>query len=512
MKKFLIYTLALTLLCALTFTSCTEATTLPGTEAEETEGTASEAESTEKADTPSDSQQTEGGESAESGADTEAGTEGQSQSTSDSVTLPDTEESTALPDTEKPESSADTTLAKPETEKETEPVSDKLTYTVTVLDAEGKGIKSVIVKIMQSGKQVKMNVTNSKGVYSVELDKGNYTVELTFTQNADSYKYDDSDMTLSASKTSLTVTMMSKPTESTLLFAPSLKSEEKCDHTAYEVYEGTSYVELNAGDRTYFTFTPESGGMYSVKCTAGGAQVYAGYYGSSFHVLSACSCDECDGKVHDECIILFRNTSVGATLVIGVDGGNVTEGYLTVKREGDVPYDPYIDMAYTSYTLDPSVTEFSLPEGTSLTYFSITDPSLSAVYNEEDGFYHLNSKDGPVLYLQILKASPYIDSIKEMCEVSGFNAYIYDESGQLIRKDSYNSLFTGSSDGKGYGDYCDQTLGVYPLNMQLAEVMKNRGEHLGWWDSSSPNFLFEVIKASLVQENAWLFACCYVAE
>ena len=70
-----------------------------------------------------------------------------------------------------------------------------------------------------------------------------------------------------------------------------------------------------------------------------------------------------------------------------------------------------------------------------------------------------------------------------------------------MSKDSYNELilaYSAVADG-----------GYYPLDATLASVMQVVGAYIGWYDASSPMYLFAE-EPLVVPENAWLFACAYV--
>ena len=47
------------------------------------------------------------------------------------------------------------------------------------------------------------------------------------------------------------------------------------------------------------------------------------------------------------------------------------------------------------------------------------------------------------------------------------------------------------------------------MNEQLATVIKNIGEHKGWYDLDGQLHIFGENAANVVEENAWLFACVY---
>jgi hypothetical protein len=62
----------------------------------------------------------------------------------------------------------------------------------------------------------------------------------------------------------------------------------------------------------------------------------------------------------------------------------------------------------------------------------------------------------------------------------------------------------------------DQKSGVYPLTQDLYYIIHQRGEYVGWWDSSSATYLFVDDNGNPVvginEEIAWLFLCCVGIE
>ena len=125
------------------------------------------------------------------------------------------------------------------------------TYKVTVVDGMGNPYTSgVIVRFMQGGSQVTMQVVDENGVAEKELEDGDYTVELQFT-GGEEYYYDQNDLTLSADKKELTITLMGTVSgEAKQLAAP------EGTRDAWDLQAGTTYVELTPGQRNYFLFTP----------------------------------------------------------------------------------------------------------------------------------------------------------------------------------------------------------------------------------------------------------------
>ena len=77
--------------------------------------------------------------------------------------------------------------------------SNEAAYQVGIKDALGTPYTSgVVVKFMQNGVQAGMQVVNAEGVAEKTLPKGDYTVELQFTDSEKKYVYNADALKLSA--------------------------------------------------------------------------------------------------------------------------------------------------------------------------------------------------------------------------------------------------------------------------------------------------------------------------
>ena len=109
-------------------------------------------------------------------------------------------------------------------------LSAEAAYQVVVVDAAGNPVSAgIAVKFMQGGSQKAMQLVNESGVAEKTLTRGDYTVELQFTDPNAQYVYDASDLTLSAEKTQLQIVMSQKLGE---------ESQELSVGNAYYVKEG----------------------------------------------------------------------------------------------------------------------------------------------------------------------------------------------------------------------------------------------------------------------------------
>ena len=132
-----------------------------------------------------------------------------------------------------------------------------------------------------------------------------------------------------------------------------------------------------------------------------------------------------------------------------------------------------------------------------LTDLDVTNPALTVVKGE-DGYYHLNTADGPVVFIRVSSASPYMADFNKICETARVCAYVYNEDGSFNRRESYNEMILE------YVTVANED-GVVPLNDQLAYMVKTAGDYMGWWNFSDDLDIFgdKIVDPAV----AWLFAC-----
>ena len=78
-------------------------------------------------------------------------------------------------------------------------------YTVTVADPMGTGVGNVGVKFMKNGEQVAMAITDENGRVTKNLERGEYTLILSFMDTEHTYRYNEADAKLTATQTDVTV-------------------------------------------------------------------------------------------------------------------------------------------------------------------------------------------------------------------------------------------------------------------------------------------------------------------
>ena len=386
------------------------------------------------------------------------------------------------------------------------------TYTVTVKDAFGNvPDKTIYVEIYQPAEDgtetfVKFLKANEQGVCSVTLPKANYTFKISTADGE--INYDKTSCHFTDEILSREVVVYNAPEGGIDITAPTEDGFE--DIKAPLVTVGATYVELEGS--TYLIFVPEKSGFYKFTCQ-GGTLEYRG--GTHFVQAQHAVGREQDGSFEIE----VKNGGIGTgetgttSLVLCVlPNDNSTGAIVTIERTKDATVDvPYDEKQATEVSSDPYVYDL-------LNYLikdiDITDKSLTVVKGQ-DGYYHIGDENGPVVYIRISTASPYLASFKEICDKTSIACIEKNADGEIILKERYNDLILA------YAEKCDKA-GICPLTDELKYVIEKAGAYYGWF--TGENNIFSVYEEApdgtvtekpilgIVDKNAWLFACCYLEK
>ena len=385
------------------------------------------------------------------------------------------------------------------------PLSAEADYKVTVVDVTGTPCAAVnAVKFMQDGQQVAMQIVKD-GVAVKNMTRGDYTVELQFSETDITYVYDKAAAVLSKEATEVKIIVSQALGED----AMNLFVKDK-NYKAYFVSAGSTNITLDPADRSYYIFAPNQAGLYEFSLT--GSDAALGYYGGT-HFVQAVSVEE---VVNNKFQISVSEGNLGSSYVIGIDAGN-GNAVLSISRIGEPNWT--IDQEpWTIYNPKKAPTPYTLPAGTKLNKFDLTasTDTYNLVLNEAEGFYHLNSADGPLVLVKIGKTSEdseteiqsdYLPPFEVILEDSGVRRYFFDESGAFLKKEEYSDCLLT------YIEKVDKASGMYPLTEDLMYIIQNQGIQAGWWDTDGQGYLFVDSEGNKVpginSEIAWLFMCRY---
>lgn len=372
-------------------------------------------------------------------------------------------------------------------------------YTVTVADYFGNPITGIVVQLMQNGDMDSMGVTDASGVASFKKSGGEYTLALDFAggeAEASKYLFDLNSLVLNEQNPNVTVVLYQKVTDFEALQKGTVAYE------AGKICEGAYRVDVAANDTTYFVFRPARAGIYEFG-VVGGGKIDIGYYGDPNFITDTSIAVVENGKFRLE----IRSTFIGETedtttpYVIGLTSRSAKSCVLTVEHVGTPEKSPEEDAWREIHATEKYLTA-PAPTTGRFTALDLKQAGLTVVLNEADGYYHLGTADGPVVYVLIKEPSSYADLLPSFIQQLGtgsLGVYFYDDNGKYLYKELYNELFTE------YAEVCN-TDGATPMTKELADAIKNLGDFRGWWDFPDQDIFGDAL---IPVEVAWLFACGY---
>ena len=381
-------------------------------------------------------------------------------------------------------------------------------YGVWIVDGQGNPITDVIVKIMKDGEMISMH--SYKGEFlPLPLDVGSYQIELDLSQIRTKYTYDESLCVLTPEKRTTTIRLFKTVGKRTSLYVGEPISR---NYIAYVVNEGATQVDLTVGDYSFFVFEPTVAAIYTFtyECDA---DLTVSYHGSDFFTQGRdLTNDSSDAARYENGIsISVYASNIGGSYVIGIKSSSATSCILNIRNAGD-PGTRIEDEPWTPYLEDESKVAADLAVDKSGTYTAIdlTDLSINAVYNKNDGYYHLGTADGPIIFIDLTSSTSYVSSIQAICGNQRMGEYVYDMNGKVIEKRSYNELFHQYGMPSSADATVDEPVRV-PLTAKLAEAIQSFGDKNGWWSETSESNIFTqaLLGAPYNREFAWLLFCGY---
>lgn len=404
------------------------------------------------------------------------------------------------------------------TEKPTqEPIDEKITYSVEFVNYKGETMTSFSGVVMYSDGTVAAVLSHGKA--SFEAVAGEYNLSFDIT-SADGYEYDE-ECTLTSENNEAKITVYNRVTDTNKDFYAS-------EYGAGYVGEGATYVKLRGvkssefeGERSFFIFKPQRDGIYKISVISD-KDVSLGYYGGTVLTVFPHSLIE---PVDNTIEIKYHKSSIGAdssvVCVMGLNtDGSAKDAIIVIERIADVPID-FIDLKWEIPNLKKEPTEHRLSyqnKVVTLQNLDLMDENLTLVLGE-DGYYHLGTADGPIVYVRLSAdvdyfgfytdeesgvQKPNMAAFTTIIETGRMCRYFSDENGKPLRKESYNEII------EKYAEIADAS-GIYPLDEMLEYIIKQHGEHAGWWNYESENNLYDMYAVEKPPvENAWLFAACTI--
>ncbi|MBQ9848421.1 MAG: hypothetical protein IJO64_05125 [Clostridia bacterium] len=180
-------------------------------------------------------------------------------------------------------------------------------------------------------------------------------------------------------------------------------------------------------------------------------------------------------------------TGVGQSIWIAIDSDNASEN-ITVSFEEvnkvEIPWTIYENkVTPEKFTFDGNVDD--------LTYVDTEDGVCDKAVLGSDGFYHLNSENGAILYADLN------DEMMSLSDANGFGQLreIIYEGGEVVKQIDYTSAFTA------YAEAADASTMLYPLTEDIMVFYQRVGEFRNWYGEDG--------WLGGTDEDAWMFACYY---
>ena len=237
----------------------------------------------------------------------------------------------------------------------------------------------------------------------------------------------------------------------TVTFTPNSSTEEpEVPKEEYQVAD--AYLELGDNNvtlldtaiTTIYVFEPTETGVFTFTAPAG---AILGYWGAgSWFLMDPNSTTN---------TYEWTCTGVGQTAYIGVSG---VEGAfnLNVEKTGDYTV---VEIPIIAYENKAELEPFTVPAGATLGgYVDVMGDAVHTAVLGSDGYYHLDSVDGPILLIDL----DYMDIILSAALQSDrpvMYAYVTDENGNTVKYDIGEAI-------KAYEAVMDEN-GYYPVTEDI---------------------------------------------
>ncbi len=252
------------------------------------------------------------------------------------------------------------------------------------------------------------------------------------------------------------------------------------------VYYGT-YISMGSADYTMselydytlFGFMPEETGVYTFTLAEGTIGIVS--YNGMWVTIQPGAETITETSVSWEC------TGVGQEIWLAV----TTEGKsanITVTSEAS----QVVEIEKITYVNKTTPVAFTYPGAAEdLKKVSTTNSAVDTAVLGEDGYYHLNSADGYILYANLSDTQMSLYGASQYGQLKGA---VYND-GELVSITDYNEAFLQ------YYECADAATLLYPLTDDLIEMFKEVGANMGWYGEEG--------WVGGKYDDAWMYACYY---
>ena len=371
-------------------------------------------------------------------------------------------------------------------------------YTFSVVDDNGEGVLGAKIVVKNDGQVVKELLTDSTGCVTATLQVGSI---VSVTDLPSGYAC-EGEQKLGALVTEIEFKLVKSyisPTKGD--GGPYSRYEIKLPENSLgkELDEGLYLVEISeANEEVFFSFDPSRTGMYRIT-SLGELDAKLNAYAATSQTLYRQEDKDSDdiSETDKNFQHLFEvtptyfyryedanrdgeltedekveNTEHRYTFALTLNDGAVGSYAFKIEYVSEDWITPEVE--YVTVNKEPSIqiAQFTAPEGKTLVEapYNYYD---DLVFNEEDGYYHANGKDGPIAVVNLLgKQDRFLNGntlsaiAEEHPPVFTFVTETkYDENGYCIKivKTNYSNLVLND-----YGSKADEN-GMYPLTKDLYE-------------------------------------------
>lgn len=391
-------------------------------------------------------------------------------------------------------------------------------YTINAVDYFGSAVSGMRITFQQNG-TIKAMADVIGGKAERRLLPGTYTIGV-----AGDYFTPGGEVT--ADIHTATVMMIPRATEVSDrvvngIYVPELKL-------------GANYIipEPPITQNNYYVFLPQTPGRYQFTFLnsklAASATIAESYQGSNPQYPQDLTASLNDpemtklGNSYDNrnntFVVNIREQNLsddGTSFIVGIR--NAKDAVIIVTRIGDAMTDE------TDIVPDPYEATCKMDWKSTFQKnhkFTYIDPLTQTaddftIVKDSNGYYHLNSVTGPMLYVNLGESAPHL-ALSDCMAVTDEDAVyllidvIYDDDGKPVARTSYNECLTDYVNAR-----CTNT-DVYPLNDDLILILQRASELKGWadYENDKSDYLF---KDSVTNERipgadpeiTWMYAVCY---
>ena len=259
---------------------------------------------------------------------------------------------------------------------------------------------------------------------------------------------------------------------------------------------GENTVELDPyANTTIFEFVPEEEGTYIFKTDNG----VLGYWGGGSFFVS----DQTENKT---ATLKYNLENVGPSIMIGVTGEG--EATIKVERAGAAETKPTIPTIVYSNTAAPE--ELEVFETVNINNsVNVTDDTIDVAVLGNDGYYHLNSANGPVLFAQLNSDKVSLLSAYSYGRVNGV---VTNANGETIAIVDYNEAFMEYYQSAHHVDISDDvSYAYYPVTKDLAAIIQAVSDKEDWLSYFCGDEETGELGAKDADE-VWMIICSYDAN